>query len=101
MSAKGKRWLARVVQLHCIFCHRLFGPHVDTAAEAHHVREPRPGQGGQRPRNDEEVLPACPSHHRYGPLSIHMHKAALLDACGVESEQQLLDEVRAILGEPK
>ncbi len=33
-------------------------------------------------------------------MTIHFHKSALLAAMGVESEQQLLDEIRAKLGEP-
>lgn len=91
MSAAGKRHLARVVAMKCIACRKIFGDHVETAAEAHHVRE------GRRPRNDEEVLPLCPFHHRLGDLTIHFHKRALLAAMGVGSEQELLDEIRTQL----
>jgi hypothetical protein len=91
-TARAKRWMSRVVEYGCIFCWRIFG--FPSPAEIHHVRE------GRRPRNDEEVLPACPSHHRNGPLSIHFTKPALLAACGAESEQELLNEIRQKLGEP-
>ena len=94
MSAAGKRHLARVVTMGCIACRKIFGSHVLTPAEAHHVRE------GRRPRNDEEVLPFCPPHHRTGngdpevkDWTIHFHKRALLAAMGAISEQELLDEI--------
>ena len=91
-TARAKRWMSKVSGYGCIFCRRIYG--VPSPAEIHHVRE------GRRARNDEEVLPSCPSHHRNGPMTIHFHKRALLAACKAESEQELLDEITESLGAP-
>ena len=92
-SAKRKRYMAsdarkqglehmgRVAQLPCLVCGKW-------PVEVHHLT---------KPRNDMEVIPLCPRHHRreFGPGSYHYSPQAFIAAHG--SVEKLLARVREML----
>ena len=81
--------MGAVADLGCIACRIL--QHGETPAAVHHIRE------GRIARNDFLTLPLCPEHHTGSHQSIHMNKAGLLRALGVQSEFDLLANVYLLL----
>jgi len=84
-SQAARRHLARVADLGCIACWRLFN--VETACQVHHIRE------GRIERNDFLTIGMCEPHHTGSSMSVHMDKERLLRALGVFSEFDLLADV--------
>jgi hypothetical protein len=81
--------MGNVAGLGCIACRILqLG---ETPAQVHHIRE------GRIARNDFLTLPLCAEHHTGSHQSIHMSKASLLRALGVQSEFDLLANVYLLL----
>ena len=92
MTKDEKKWMSKVADLGCLVCRRL--GYDGTPAELHHIRA---GQGWGRPDNFH-VIPACPEHHR-GKTGIHgLGTKGFVRHYGF-TEQDLLDDVRRLLGE--
>jgi len=79
--AEGLAHMARVAQLPCLVCGAW-------PVEVHHAT---------KPRNDMEVLPLCPRHHRreYGPGAYHYSPRAFYALHG--SSAELLARVAMML----
>ena len=97
MAKAGKEHMDRVAQLACIVCrNENLG---DTPAEIHHA-----GTYSGGGRDDMQVLPLCPIHHRIGDgkpkfqghISIGFNAAEFERRYG--TEQELLAQVRRALG---
>ncbi len=89
MSMESKSRKSRLNPGCCVLCRRLgLG---ETPADWHHTRSGRLGKRG------DDGIWLCPSHHRIGPLAIHvMGKKAWERHFGV-TEQELLDESMPIV----
>lgn len=85
--------MRRVADLGCIACIKM-GYH-GTPAEIHHIRT---GMGMSQRNSHYNVIPLCFNHHsaQGGPDAIHKNKTLFESKFG--SEQQLLEEVRELLG---
>lgn len=85
----AQRHMGRVQAVGCVACICL--GHGATPAQVHHIREGRIG------RNDFLTIPLCAEHHTGTHQSVHMRKAELLRAIGVQSEFDLLAMVLGML----
>lgn len=87
-----KRLYGDIARLGCILCHRLgYG---STPAEIHHIR--RLGAV----REDSEVLPLCPEHHR-GQSGVHGLGRKAFNAKYNLTEEELLVDVENLLNTRK
>lgn len=92
MTKDEKQYLSRVSELGCIVCKRLGYP--GTPAEIHHLRA---GQGWGR-SSHYDAIPLCPEHHR-GKSGVHGLGTKGFPKHYGFTEQDLLAEVRSLLGE--
>ena len=65
MTAAERAHKAKLVELGCLACLRIHGPHVPGPVELHHFRSGGWGKPGWR-----SLIPLCVSHHR-GALGLH------------------------------
>jgi hypothetical protein len=92
VTKNEKKYMSAVAELGCVICRRL--GYEGTPAELHHIRS---GQGWGRASN-YLVIPACPRHHR-GNEGIHGLGTKGFPKHYGFTEQDLLDDVRRLLGE--
>ena len=64
-------------------CYACFQDGRETNAEVHHIRS-QTGLG-LRPSHFA-TIPLCPTHHRYGKVSVHLGKKAFVAKYGTEQE---------------
>ena len=64
-------------------CYACFQDGRETNAEVHHIRT-QTGLG-LRPSHFA-TIPLCPTHHRYGKVSVHLGKKAFVERYGTEQE---------------
>lgn len=93
MNKADKIRLSRVAELGCIVCRNLGYP--CAPAEIHHLRA---GQGKGQRSDHSKGIPLCAHHHRAGGFgeAFHAGKKTWQDKFG--TEQELLDQVNAMLG---
>jgi hypothetical protein len=82
-----------MAELGCIACH-LEG-FENTPTEIHHLRA---GQGLSQRAPDDQTIPLCPTHHRYGGMfpGLHSNPNAFRKLYGTEEE--LLCRVNKYIG---
>lgn len=92
MSHADRLHLERVAALGCLICRKEMG--VFTPTSIHHVRTLH---GRRIKRNDQFVIPLCPTHHQYGGPGTAFHAGSRQWQHIHGTEEQLLDEVQALL----
>jgi len=75
-----KERLQTIAEMPCYAC---FQDGRETNAEVHHIRS-QTGLG-LRPSHFA-TIPLCPTHHRYGKVSVHLGKKAFVERYGTEQE---------------
>lgn len=91
-TAAERRHMNRVAELGCAVCRRM--GYEGTPAELHH---PRAGTGAGRRASHFDVIPLCPEHHR-GKTGLHGLGTKGFPKHWGFTEQDLLDDVRTLLG---
>ena len=83
MKSKTKAEKERLQTIAEMPCYACFQDGRETNAEVHHIRS-QTGLG-LRPSHFA-TIPLCPTHHRYGKVSVHLGKKAFVERYGTEQE---------------
>ncbi|WP_211828688.1 Ref family recombination enhancement nuclease [Kistimonas asteriae] len=86
-TADQRRHLGDVAALGCIACRN--AGYGESPAEVHHITS---GYGTGQERNDYDVIPLCPNHHRQGEDAVHVSPARFTAQHGHELD--LLEQTR-------
>lgn len=89
-NKEEREFMSRVADLGCIACKK---DGYESPAEIHHIRK----FTGLSVRPDHKyILPLCPSHHRFGKVSVHMGKRKFEFKYGTQDElyKELLERLK-------
>lgn len=85
-TAEEKRHLNRVAQLGCLIC--------GSPAQVHHIGTHLGGG-----RDHQRVIPLCAMHHSQGIYGTSLHAGKKAFEAKFGTEEELLDQVNALLGD--
>jgi hypothetical protein len=87
-SKERKKRFSDLSELGCIACH--IEGYKSTPPEIHHIRA---GQGMSQRAPDDQTIPLCPTHHRYGGVFPGLHSDPKQFCVRYGTERELLERV--------
>ena len=92
MTKTEKQHKAALVELGCMACRRIYGPHSPGPVELHHRRS-----GGWGKGSFMTLIPLCHNHHQ-GAEGIHTYGVKAWERKNGFTQQDLLDDALQLLG---